>query len=244
MPEAPSPIAAAYAVLLLIGMPVLAALDARRGADLAAAAKHRRLLYVSVGASLVVLGLVTLGVAAWQDVPASALGWTVDAPAASLLRGLGVAIAGLALAWLITAAARLAGLRETEAVLLLMPRDAGEKRAFLVLSAIAAVCEEYAYRGFALGAISAWIGNPWLAAVFVSVSFGLGHGYQKLAGVIRATALGIVLAASVIWTESLFPAIVGHFWINAAIGLGGWRYFHTGFDPAEPAEPAEPKDPE
>ena len=241
MPEAPSPITAAYAVLLLIGMPVLAVLDARRGADLAAAARHRRLLYVSVGASLVVLGLVTLGVAAWQDVPASALGWTVDAPAASLLRGLGVAIAGLALAWLITAAARLAGLRETEAVLLLMPRDAGEKRAFLVLSAIAAVCEEYAYRGFALWAISAWIGSPWVAAVIVSVSFGLGHGYQKLAGVIRATALGIVLAASVIWTESLFPAIVGHFWINAAIGLGGWRYFHTGFDSAEPAEPMDPE---
>lgn len=237
MPEAPSPIAAAYAVLLLIGMPVLAALDARRGADLAAASRHRRLLYVSVGASLVVLGLLTLGVAAWQDVPASTLGWTVDAQATSLLWGFGVAIAGLALAWFITVAARLAGLRETEAVLLLMPRDAAEKRAFIVLSAIAAVCEEYAYRGFGLWAISAWTGSPWLAAALVSISFGLGHGYQKLAGVVRATALGVVLAASVIWTESLFPAIVGHFWINAAIGLGGWRYFHTGSNPAEPKPP-------
>ena len=237
MPETPSPVAAAYALLLLIGMPVLAALDARRGADLAAAAKHRRLLYVSVGASLVVLGLLTLGVAAWQDVPAAALGWTVEAPAGALLRGLGVAVAGLLLAWLITAAARLAGLRETAAVMLLMPRDAGEKRAFLALSGIAAVCEEYAYRGFALWALAAWIGNPWLAAVLVSVSFGLGHGYQRLAGVIRATALGILLAATVIWTGSLFPAIVGHFWINAAIGLGGWRYLHAGFGPADTRDP-------
>ena len=150
MPETPTPIAAAYAVLLLIGMPILAAIDARRGADLAAAAKHRRLLYVSVGASLIVLGLATLGVAVWQNVPAAALGWRVDAPPAALLQGLGVAAAGLLLAWLITAAARLAGLREAEAVTLLMPRNASEKRAFLVLSAIAAVCEEYAYRGFGL----------------------------------------------------------------------------------------------
>ncbi len=232
MPDTPTPIAAAYALLLLIGMPVLAAIDARRGADLAAAAKHRRLLYVSVGASLVVLGLLTLGIAAWQDVPAAALGWTVDAPGAALLWGVGVAIAGLMLAWLITAAARLAGLREAAAVMLLMPRDAGEKRAFVALSGIAAVCEEYAYRGFALWALSAWIGNPWPAAIVVSVSFGLGHGYQKLAGVIRATALGILLAATVIWTGSLFAAIVGHFWINAAIGLGGWRYLHADFDSA------------
>ena len=235
MSEAPTPIAAVFALLLLIGMPILAAVDVRRGADLAAAARHRRLLYVSVGVSLIVLGLATLGVAAWQDVPAAALGWRVEAPADALLWGMGVAVAGLALAWLITAAARRAGLRETAAVMLLMPRDAAEKRAFLALSGIAAVCEEYVYRGFGLWALSAWIGDPWLAALLVSLSFGLGHGYQKLAGVARATALGIVLAATVIWTDSLFPAIVGHFWINAAIGLGGWRYLHADLDPSDPA---------
>lgn len=237
MPETPTPIAAAYAVLLLIGMPVLAAIDARRGADLAAAAKHRRLLYVSVGASLVVLGLATLGVAAWQHVPAAALGWRVDAAWPALLRGLGVAAVGLLAAWLITAAARIAGLRETGAVLLLMPRNASEKRWFLALSGIAAVCEEYAYRGFGLWAVSAWTGNPWLGVALVSVSFGLAHGYQKLVGVVRATALGVVLAATVIWTDSLFPSIVGHFWINAAIGLGGWRYLHANFDVDVPDEP-------
>ncbi|MXX70183.1 MAG: CPBP family intramembrane metalloprotease [Gemmatimonadales bacterium] len=237
MPETPTPIAAAYALLLLIGMPLLAAFDARRGADLAAAAKHRRLLYVSVGASLVVLGLVTLGVAAWQNVPAAALGWRVDAPAPALFRGLGVAAVGLLAAWLITAAGRLAGLRETAAVLLLMPRNASEKRWFLALSGIAAVCEEYAYRGFGLWAVSAWTGNPWLGVALVSVSFGLAHGYQKLVGVVRAMALGVVLAATVIWTDSLFPSIVGHFWINAAIGLGGWRHLHANFDVDEPDEP-------
>ena len=233
MPETLSPIAAAYALLLLIGMPALAALDVRRGANLAEAAKHRRLLYVSVGASLVILALLTLGVAAWQDVPASALGWTVDDPGAAALWGLAVAVLGLALVWLITAVARLAGLRETAAVTLLMPRTAAEKRGFLMLSGIAAACEEYAYRGFGLWAITAWTGNAWLAAAIVSVSFGLGHGYQRLAGVLRATTLGMVLAATVIWTGSLFPAIVGHFWINAVLGLGAWQYLHAEFDPVD-----------
>ena len=114
-----------------------------------------------------------------------------------------------------------------------MPRTAGEKRGFLVLAGIAAVCEEYAYRGFGLWALTAWTGQPWLAAVLVSISFGLGHGYQRLAGVLRAAVLGMLLAATVIWTESLFPAIVGHFWINAALGLGAWRYFHAEWDPSK-----------
>ena len=231
MPETPSPIAAAYALLLLIGMPALAALDARRGANLADAAQHRRLLYVSVGASLVVLGLVTLGVAAWQDVPPEALRWTVSEPGAALLWGLAVAVAGLILSWLLTVVGRWTGLRETAAVMLLMPRDAAQKRGFLVLAGIAAVCEEYAYRGFGLWAVSAWTGNVWLGAALVSLSFGLGHGYQNLVGVLRATVLGMVLAVTVIWSSSLFPAIVGHFWINAAIGLGGWRYLHAEFGP-------------
>lgn len=232
MPETPSLIAAAYALLLLIGMPTLAAVDARRGARLAEAARYRRLLYVSVGASLVLLGLVTLGVAAWQEVPARALGWTVASPGAAVLWGLAVAALGLVVAWLVTAIARNVGLREREAVVLLMPRTPGEKRGFLVLAGIAAVCEEYAFRGFGLWALTAWTGQEWLAAAFVSASFGLSHGYQRLAGVVRAAGLGMLLAATVIWTGSLFPAIVGHFWINAAIGLGGWRYLHADVDPS------------
>ncbi len=45
-----------------------------------------------------------------------------------------------------------------------------------------------------------------------------------MAGVLRAGVLGMLLAVPTIWTGSLFPAIVGHFWINAAVGLGGWRF--------------------
>ena len=66
----------------------------------------------------------------------------------------------------------------------------------------------------------------WPAVALVSVSFGISHGYQRLIGVLRATLLGALLALPVVWTGSLFPAIVAHFWINAAIGVGGWRYLY------------------
>jgi hypothetical protein len=55
-------------------------------------------------------------------------------------------------------------------------------------------------------------------------------------GILRATALGAFLAVAVVQTESLFPAIVAHFWINAAVGLGLWRWL---FPDAE--EMATPK---
>ena len=42
----------------------------------------------------------------------------------------------------------------------------------------------------------------------------------------RATLLGFLLAVPVVVTGSLFPAIVAHFWINAAIGVGGWKLLY------------------
>ncbi len=231
MPPTLTPVAAGFSLLLLVGLPALAALDARRGVDLRAAATHRRTLYLSVALSLLFIATLTLGVATWQGVPARALRWTVETPGAAIVWGLFVAVAGLALTWVTTMAARLGGLEESPVAMLLMPRDTPEKIGFLLLSGVAAVCEEYAFRGFGLWALSEWTGVPWLAAILVSLSFGLAHGYQHLAGILRAGLLGLLLAASTIWTGSLFPAIVGHFWINAAVGLGGWRYLLE--DPAE-----------
>jgi membrane protease YdiL (CAAX protease family) len=75
--------------------------------------------------------------------------------------------------------------------------------------------------------------GPWPAALLTSASFGLSHGYQRALGVVRAGLLGLVLTLPVMWTGSLFPAIVAHFWINAAIGVGAWRFLYS---PAETGE--------
>ncbi|MFB6240732.1 MAG: type II CAAX prenyl endopeptidase Rce1 family protein, partial [Gemmatimonadota bacterium] len=57
----------------------------------------------------------------------------------------------------------------------------------------------------------------------VAVAFGIAHGYQRAVGVVRAGVLGVLLGLPVLFTGSLYPAVVAHFWINLAIGLGGWR---------------------
>ncbi len=226
----PSPIAAGYALLLLVGLPVLAAVDARRGVELDEAAHYRQALYVSVAVSLLVIAGITGGVAVWQGVGSSDVGWFVDDAGVELLWAAGTAAAGLVMVWGVTFGARSVGLNESPVARLLMPEDGVEKGAFLLLSGVAAVCEEYVFRGFLLWALVGWTGSPWFAAAVVSLSFGLAHGYQKLAGVIRAGTLGMLLAVPTILTGSLFPAIVAHFWINAAVGMGGWRYLLTEFD--------------
>jgi membrane protease YdiL (CAAX protease family) len=220
----PNAILSIYAGLVLAGLPLVAWNDARRGVLDEQQLEFRRAIYGSVAFSLLLIAGITLAVTAWQDVEAALLGWRVSDATQGFTWGVGFTVAGLAVAWLVTHGARAVGLTEGALARLLMPRTAPEKRAFLVLSGVAAVCEEYVFRGFLLAVSTAWLDSPWLGAAVVSLSFGLSHGYQRLAGVIRAGTLGFTLALPVILTGSLFPAIVAHFWINAAIGLGGWRW--------------------
>lgn len=213
-----------WATLLLVGLPLLAARDGARGLELERASEFRRPIYFSIALSLLLIAGATLGVAAWQDVPGSALGWRVGDPGRAAAWSAGVAVAGVLVAWTVTRVADRLGLEESELAVLLMPRTPREKRAFLLLVGVGAVCEEYIFRGFLLHAVEAWSGSVGVATGVTALSFGLAHGYQRLAGIVRATLLGAVLALPVVVTGSLFGAVVGHFWINAAIGLGGWRW--------------------
>jgi len=214
------------ALVFIIGLPVMAARDAGRELDEShfdQAGRFRRAIYVSIGVSLLLIAGFGFLVARWQGVAGEELGWSVGTLPAALAWSVGTAAAGLAAAWLISVAGGKLGLEESRLGYLLMPQDAGEKRAFVLLAGVGAVCEEYVYRGFGLHVLAAWFGQPWVAVAVTAISFGLSHGYQKLAGILRATVLGAILAVPVVQTGSLFPAIVAHFWINAAIGLGGWR---------------------
>ena len=218
-----SAILTGYALLLLVGLPLLASRQDGSEVDVAGAAGYRRAIYASIAVSLLLIAGATLAIAVWQGVEPRSVGWLVDEPLPAILWAVGVAGAGLAIAWAVTVAARRFGLRESPLARLLMPTDSREKRAFLLLSGVGAVCEEYVYRGFLLHVVTTWTGRSWVAVGLTALSFGLAHGYQRLAGISRAMLLGAVLAIPVVWSSSLFPAIVAHFWINAAIGLGGWR---------------------
>jgi len=210
-----------YALAVLVGLPLLAAREdsLARGLD----ELDRRAIYLSAALSSAFIAALTLGLAAWQDVGAGAVGWAVGPAGRAAAWAAGTTAAGLAS---VAAAAGLASLRgraESPLLLALMPRSAAERRSFVLLCLAAAVCEEYVFRGFLLSVLAAWMGGPWTAAAVVAVSFGTAHGYQRLAGIVRATLLGAILAVPVVATGSLFPAIVAHFWINVVLGLGGWR---------------------
>ncbi|MCH8178000.1 MAG: hypothetical protein IIC09_07375, partial [Proteobacteria bacterium] len=60
-----------------------------------------------------------------------------------------MAVAGLAVAWIISNLGARLGWQESPISLALMPRDGPEIRSFLLMVGIAAIGEEYLFRGFA-----------------------------------------------------------------------------------------------
>lgn len=217
-------IARAYLTLLLFGLPYLAVRGTPSEGEVARLVGSRRALYVSTAVSLVFLALVTWGVASWDGPPGRELGWRAGPLREVSLWTVGVTGAGLAAVWAVSRAGRALGARESSVLHLLIPRTTAGRGGFVVLSAVAGICEEYVFRGFMLHGLAGWLGSAWVSAAVTAVAFGVGHGYQKAVGVVRASVLGFVLAVPVVVTGSLYPAVVGHFWINAAIGLGGWRW--------------------
>jgi membrane protease YdiL (CAAX protease family) len=220
-----------YALVLLVGLPLLAVREASLAAGLGEL--RRGAVYLSAIVSSALLAGITVAVAAWRGVPAAGLGWRVGPPARLAAWAGGTAVVGLGLVAVFTWTFARAGAEESPVLLGLMPRTASETGIFVLLSVVAAVCEEYVFRGFLLGVMAAWMGSAWVAAAVVAASFGLAHGYQRVGGVVRAAGLGMLLAVPVLITGSLFPAIVAHFWINAVLGLGGWRWLLD--DPDEAA---------
>ncbi len=218
-----SAIALAYAAALAIGLPVLAFRTGLREEHIEEVESARSAVYFSAAISIGILAAVTFGVSVWQGLSPSDLGWRVDAPGPALVWAVVVAAAGLAVIWLVVRAGQALRLPESRLSFQLMPRTSREQRAFLIVAGIAAIGEEYLYRGYMYQVFAETLGGPWLAAVITSVSFGVAHGYQKTIGMARAGLLGVLLVIPVVWTGSLFPSIVAHFWINAAMGLGGWK---------------------
>lgn len=102
-----------------------------------------------------------------------------------------------------------------------MPQTRRELSIGLGLSAIAGVTEEYMYRGFCLLLLMSVTGSWWISFLLVTVSFGIGHGYQDVAGVFRATIAGGILAVPVLATGLLVPSMIAHTVIDFfAFGLG------------------------
>jgi membrane protease YdiL (CAAX protease family) len=204
-----------YLILVLIVAPLVSWRAAASGII-----RHapRPVLYrAAIGTSwfLALLGAAVL----WWDqrlAPAD-VGLVGLSPGRGVLYGTGTLAALLAGAGLFALARRLLGRSESPELLHLIPRTAGERRVFVLLALTAGLTEEFVFRGIAITALSGLLAPvipgaqaPWAAAALVSVSFGLGHGYQEPLGMVRAGVLGLGLAVPFLLSGSLLPGMFAH----------------------------------
>jgi membrane protease YdiL (CAAX protease family) len=206
---------AAFLGALVSILPVLAVAQIPMALD---ARVERVPAYVASAATISVLGVIAAALGyrrgGWEGLglgPVAPGEWALWSAALTLAAALVV----LALHWL----RRRASIPESPLLRELIPRTAPEKRAFVALSLAAGVGEEVAFRGYALGTLALVLGWDWGAALFTSVLFGLLHAYQGPFGMARTTLLGFLLAASLLLSGSLWPAITAHVALDLLGGL-------------------------
>jgi len=147
-----------------------------------------------------------------------------------LRTGFGAALAVIivALLWfqrraILAKAKRIERLRERLAFASsLIPHTSAEHLAFSWVSITAGICEEFVFRGFLMWYFAVWTG-PLPAALISSAIFGFGHIYLGLGQVPRTALVGLIFAAIVLATGSLWPAIVIHAAVDLNSGDLGFR---------------------
>jgi membrane protease YdiL (CAAX protease family) len=202
-----------WAALALTALPVAAVAQARllaREPDLPVLPA-----YVSTIASLAVLAAITAIVAATGGLGLSGVGLRPVRAIELAAWAATVTVAAIAVVFL----AHAAGVRETGVTLRLLPRTTVERRTFVAVCFAAGIFEEFLYRGFLLGILMATTGSAAGAAILTAISFGVVHGYQAFAGVVRAAVIGLLLTVPVLATGSILPSIVAHTAIDLILGL-------------------------
>lgn len=176
-------------------------------------------IYASAVITLVLLAVITLGV----DLSGTRAGLVVlrrRLPAGPLALWAVVTFAIGAALWLGFIVAQKIWKQKADARLVAMlPFTAEERFIWIGVSLAAGITEEYVYRGFCLALLSTSTGSVTLAAVLVTVGFGMAHAYQGGAAAIKAGVLGAVLLMPVLVTGALLPAIIAHAAIDVLSGL-------------------------
>jgi hypothetical protein len=210
-------------LLVFVLLVVVPFLSLFQGGDREMVLPPRRALYLSAVIGMVILVAITVVVTFAEGVRLSAVGLHSTSVTAFLAWTMISTVGALLGDFLITRVALRLGIRESRLTHHLMPRTRRESVAFLGVSASAGFGEELTYHGFLLAGLAAWLANGWVAAAFANVAFGLLHGYQGQAGAVRAFVMGYLFCLPVITGAGLWPAIVGHFLVDALLGLGLWK---------------------
>ncbi len=188
---------------------------------------------ISLYASTIAFQWLAAGITIWRAVThglgPAALGLSPERPAPGMI--LGAALA------LVLASLQIASLRQLSRLApeerghlyqiasRLMPRNLIEALAFVALVGTVSLCEELLYRGFAFAVFKEIAGGSTAVAVAGSSAlFAVGHMYQGRRGVASTFVLGVLLAGSRSWTDSLLPCIMAHLAVDLVAGLAGRRF--------------------
>ena len=89
----------------------------------------------------------------------------------------------------------------------------------LLTTPLQAAGEEYAFRGYGLQALGAWVRNPWFGIVVTSLLFAAAHGGQSLPLFLNRFAFGMVAGYLTVRTGGLEAAIGIHVVNNLVVLL-------------------------
>lgn len=165
-----------------------------------------------------IAGLPQPGAAPALPWPPEMLGWPPVA-AGALVPAAVLTAAGVLVAYAFRALSRRFGWQETDAVHAIMPETGREKGVFVALSATVGFSEEVIFRAYLPAFLMPWTGSYLAGALPVAGVFGFLHAYQGRHGIVRTTVIGVVMAAGVAWTGSLWPSILAHAALDLLFGL-------------------------
>ena len=100
--------------------------------------------------------------------------------------------------------------RKTLSVYERAPRTGTELAWFSAAVVAASVAEEAAYRGVGMSILWFWLGNPWIAALLMSIAFALAHWNQGWKSGLVILAFAGVFHALVYATDTLVLAMLVH----------------------------------
>ena len=172
------------------------------------------------------------GVVAWRalarGLSPGALGLAKCGGASTMLASLGLAAIIGTLHWLNLRRAGKSSGKAPELMRLLarriLPIKTVELLPYCALAVTAGVCEEFLYRGFAMGALSS-VGFPASAVVLLTaVLFGLAHVYQGRTGILGTFVMGILFGGVRLAYDTLVPVVMMHIAVDLVAGIAGPRY--------------------
>lgn len=102
---------------------------------------------------------------------------------------------------------------------IVLPDHPSLMRMWVVISALAGITEECAYRGLAFRFLTTNHGSVALALLLCIASFGVAHMAQGWRGVLATSVIAVAMHAIVFLTQSLYLAIVIHAAYDLMVGV-------------------------